>query len=162
MRPAGPHVTLDLMNVFPIAPAESRYLWFLIPVIVVLLGAIGLLATSLRGAHASRFEIAAEGLRLEGDLYGRLVPKSQLRVDLARRIDLGREEQLRPKWRRIGTALPGYQAGWFRLRNGEKALLYLTDRTRAVYIPTTAGYSLLLSPADPDRFLSQLRSLLHS
>ena len=69
---------------------------------------------------------------------------------------------LQPKWRRIGTALPGYQAGWFRLRNGEKALLYLTDRTRAVYIPTTAGYSLLLSPADPDAYLSRLRAVLGS
>src|SRR5207249_5982945 len=119
---------------------ESRYFWFLIPVIVILVGVMALLATSVRGAHASRFEIRADGLRLEGDLYGRLVPRPELRVDLARRVDLGREEQLRPKSRRIGTALPGYQAGWFRLRNGEKALLYLTDRTRAVYIPTTAGY----------------------
>ena len=150
------------MNVFPIAPAESRYLWFLIPVVVIFLGAIALLVTSVRGAHASRFEIGADGLRLEGDLYGRLVPKSQLRVDLARRVDLGRDEELRPRWRRMGTGLPGYQAGWFRLRNGEKALLYLTDRSRAVYIPTTAGYSLLLSPADPDAFLSRLRSVLRS
>ncbi len=150
------------MNAFPIAPAESRYFWFLIPVIVILVGVMALLATSVRGAHASRFEIRADGLRLEGDLYGRLVPRPELRVDLARRVDLGREEQLRPKSRRIGTALPGYQAGWFRLRNGEKALLYLTDRTRAVYIPTTAGYSLLVSPADPDGFLSQLRSVLGS
>jgi len=150
------------MNAFPIAPAESRYFWFLIPVIVILVGVMALLATSVRGAHASRFEIRADGLRLEGDLYGRLVPRPELRVDLARRVDLGQEEQLRPKSRRIGTALPGYQAGWFRLRNGEKALLYLTDRTRAVYIPTTAGYSLLVSPADPDGFLSQLRSVLGS
>jgi hypothetical protein len=148
------------MAVFPIAPADSRYFWLLIPVIVILLAAIALLATSLRGAHASRFEIRADGLRLAGDLYGRLLPKAQLRVDLARRVDLTREEQLRPQWRRIGTALPGYQSGWFRLRNGEKALLYLTDRTRAVYIPTTVGYSLLLSPADPDGFLAQLHSVL--
>ena len=150
------------MNVFPIAPAESRYLWFLIPVVVILLGAIAVLVTYVRGAQASRFEIRADGLRLDGDLYGRLVPKSQLRVDLARRVDLGRDEELRPRWRRMGTGLPGYQAGWFRLRNGEKALLYLTDRSRAVYIPTTAGYSLLLSPADPDGFLSRLRSVLRS
>ena len=149
------------MAVFPIAPADSRYFWLLIPVVVILLAAIALLGTSLRGAHTSRFEIRADGLRLEGDLYGRLLPKAQLRVDLARRVDLTREEQLRPKWRRIGTALPGYQSGWFRLRNGEKALLYLTDRTRAVYIPTTAGYSLLLSPGDPDGFLAQLRNVLH-
>jgi len=148
------------VNVFPIAPAESRYLWFLIPVVVILLGAIALLVTSVRGAQASRFEIRADGLRLAGDLYGRLVPKSELRVDLARSVDLARDATLRPRWRRMGTGLPGYQAGWFRLRNGEKALVYLTDRSRAVYIPTTAGYSLLLSPADPDGFLSRLRSVL--
>ncbi len=150
------------MNVFPIAPAESRYLWFLIPVVVLLLGGIALVVVSVRGAHAARFEIRADGLHLQGDLYGRLVPRQQLRLDGARRIDLAREEELRPRSRRMGTALPGYQAGWFRLRNGEKALLYLTDRSRAVYIPTTAGYSLLLSPADPEGFLSRLRAVLGS
>ena len=150
------------MNVFPIAPAESRYLWFLIPVVVLLLGGIALVVVSVRGAHAARFEIRADGLHLQGDLYGRLVPRHQLRLDGARRIDLAREEELRPRSRRMGTALPGYQAGWFRLRNGEKALLYLTDRSRAVYIPTTAGYSLLLSPADPEGFLSRLRAVLGS
>jgi len=150
------------MNIFPIAPAESRYLWFLIPVIVILLGAMVLVATSVRGAHSSSFEIRPEGLRLRGDLYGRLIPKAQLRLNLVRRVDLTREQDLRPKWRRLGTGLPGYQAGWFRLRNGDKALLYLTNRTRAVYVPTTAGYGLLLSPADPDGFLSRLRAVLGS
>ena len=57
----------------------------------------------------------------------------------------------------MGTGLPGYQSGWFRLRNGERALLYLTDRTRAVYVPTTAGFSVLLSPAEPDRFIAALQ-----
>ena len=36
--------------------------------------------------------------------------------------------------------------------------LYLTDRRKAVYIPTTEGYSVLISPSDPDGFLSALRS----
>ena len=146
------------MTLFPIAPAASRYLWFMIPVVVILLGAVALLATSIRGAQSSTFEIRPDGLRLRGDLWGRFIPKAELRVDLARRVDMTQEEGLRPKWRRIGTALPGYQSGWFRLRNGNKALLYLTDRTRAVYVPTTAGYVLLLSPADPDGFLSTLRA----
>jgi hypothetical protein len=150
------------MSTFPIAPATSRYLWFLIPILLILLAAIALLMASIRGAHASRFEIGQDGLRLRGDLYGRLVPRSQLRIREARRVNLVVETELRPGWRRLGTALPGYQAGWFRLRDGEKALLYLTDRTRAVYIPTTAGYSLLLSPADPDAFLARLRAALGS
>ena len=150
------------MNVFPIAPAASRYLWFLIPVLAILLGATVLLVMSVRGARVSSFEIRPDGLVLHGDLYGRFIPRAQLQVASARRVDLTRDEGLRPKWRRMGTGLPGYQAGWFRLRNGDKALLYLTDRTKAVYVPTTAGYSLLLSPRDPDGFLSRLRAVMSS
>jgi len=150
------------MSVFPIAPATSRYVWFLAPVFVILIGAAVLLLASVRGAWSSRFEVRPDGLRVSGDLWGRLVPRSQLRIDQVRRVDLTIDDGFRPKWRTMGTGLPGYQAGWFRLRNGEKALLYLTDRTRAVYVPTTAGYSLLLSPSDPDRFLQALRALSHS
>ncbi len=146
------------MSVFPIAPAESRYLWFFLPIAAVLVGAMIILAVSLRGARDSTFEVFADSLRLRGDLYGRTIPRSQLLTDLARRVDFRMEPELLPKWKRVGTGLPGYQSGWFRLRNGEKALLYLTDRTRAVYVPTSAGYSLLLSPQDPDGFLAALRN----
>lgn len=145
------------MAEFPIAPATSRYLWFLVPVVLIMLGALLVLTISIRGGRASRFEVTEEGLRLRGDLYGRMIPRSQLRVEEARPVDLSREPGLRPSWRTLGTGLPGYQGGWFRLRNGEKALLYLTDRTKAVYVPTTSGYSVLLSPRDPDAFLEALR-----
>jgi hypothetical protein len=52
---------------------------------------------------------------------------------------------------------PGYAAGWFRLRNGQRALLYVTTRRRVLYVPTNAGYALLLSPADADGMLADLR-----
>ena len=147
------------MNEFPIAPATSRYLWFLIPVFAVLVAALVLIVVSVRGSRFARFEVRSDALALHGDLYGRVIPKTQLRLELARRVNLVVETALRPQSRRMGTALPGYQAGWFRLANGEKALVYLTDRTKAVYIPTTVNYSLLLSPLDPDAFLARLRGL---
>jgi hypothetical protein len=56
----------------------------------------------------------------------------------------------------MGTGLPGYQAGWFRLRNGDSALLYLTDRSKAVYVQTTEGFGVMLSPSEPDKFLAAL------
>ena len=34
-----------------------------------------------------------------------------------------------------------------------------TDRSKAVYVQTQAGYSVLLSPADPDGFLGALEKL---
>jgi len=145
-------------DVFPIVPSGGRPLWLLVPVGLVLLIAFGMLALSLGGARAARFEISDAGLRLYGDLYGRLVPAEALRADAARIVNLDAERDLAPRRRTVGTAMPGYRAGWFKLRNGEKALLYLTDGSRAVYVPTTLGYSLLLSPQRPDAFLERLRA----
>jgi hypothetical protein len=148
------------METFPIAPAATRAL-LLIPVllVVVLVPVIVLVGGSLVGGRTASFEVSSAGLRLQGDWYGRAIPAEQLRGQAAKRVDFAAEPALAPKMRTMGTGLPGYQAGWFRLRNGEKALLYLTDRNRAVYVPTTAGYSLLLSPADPDAFLSAVRAV---
>ena len=54
------------MNVFPIAPAASRYLWFLVPVLAILVGAATLLVLSVRGSRAATFEIRPDGLALHG------------------------------------------------------------------------------------------------
>src|SRR5262245_59211359 len=142
------------MEVFAIAPAGSRGVLFLVVILVVVLGAV---TASVLSGRAARFEVSGEGLRLRGDMFGRLIPADQLRAMDARRVDFTTEPGLTPRRRTLGTGLPGYQAGWFRLRNGEKALVYLTDRSRAVYVPTTAGYGVLLSPAEPDAFLAALR-----
>ena len=145
-------------DVFPIAPAQGRVLMILGLFVIALMVAVTLvMILAMRGGTASRFEMSAEGLRLRGDLYGRLVRWPDVRANEARVIDLGVTYELEPTRRTAGTAVPGYQAGWFRLRNGEKALLYLTDRKRAVYVPTTQGYSLLLSPQEPERFLARLQ-----
>src|SRR5690349_13071257 len=152
-----------MTETFHIVPAAARALWIVLGfVILILVLVLFGIAKTARGAQTSTFEVSPAGLRVRGDLYGRFIPASTLRGGAARRFDERSDTGLLPVARRFGTAMPGYQSGWFRLRNGEKALLYLTDRSRAVYIPTTAGYSLLLSPADPDGFLSQLRAVLGS
>src|SRR5215471_3832330 len=132
------------MQVFDIAPAAARLLWILLSIpVVVLIAVVGVLGAAASGSRSARAEVSPAGLRLRGDLYGRLIPPDQIRGSAAVRVDLVARPELVPVRRTVGTALPGYQAGWFRLRSGEKALVYLTDRHRAVYIPTTQGYSLL-------------------
>jgi hypothetical protein len=146
------------MEVFTIAPAGPRPLWVLIPVALLLVVVLGVLFVSVLGSRGARFEVSPSGLRLSGDVYGRLIPAASLRTAEARRVDLGPSSNLRPRWRTMGTGLPGYQSGWFRLANGEQALLYLTDRSKAVHVPTSLGYSLLLSPDNPEAFLSSLKA----
>ena len=147
------------MQVFSIAPAGMKPFWVLVPVAVVLVAVVTVLALAVLGSRSTRFEVSPDGLRVRGGVHGRFVPAALIRADAARRVDLTQAGALRPRWRTMGTGLPGYQSGWFRLANGERALLHLTDRRKAVHVPTTAGYSLVLSPDDPDAFLSALHSL---
>jgi len=144
------------MQAFTIASSTGRPVWVLAPAFVVVAIAIGVLVLVSLASRSARFEVSSEGLRLRGDLYGRFIPAGALGIDKAHRVDFGASPELLPARRTMGTGLPGYQSGWFRLKNGEKALLYLTDRTKAVYVPTTEGYGLLLSPDDPDGFLGAL------
>ncbi len=51
-----------------------------------------------------------------------------------------------------------YSVGWFKLKDGSKALLALTSRRDVLYVPTTYGFVVLLSPSDPQRVLSELQA----
>jgi hypothetical protein len=148
-----------MTETFPIVPGDARILWALVPAFLLLVVALGGLAVSLLGSQNARFEISPVGLRLKGDLYGRFIPAADLQVAGARAIDLRAEPSLTPVRRTVGTAVKGYQAGWFRLRDGEKALLYVTDRSRVVYVPTSRGYAVMVSVLDPDTFLASLRRI---
>ena len=150
-------------EVFHIVPASTRAGAVLIPLggvaLLVLLGVAWAITASIRGARGSTFELSPGGLRLRGDLYGRQIPASQLRGGAARVVDIRRDRALQPVMRTMGTAIPGYRSGWFRLANGGKALLYVTDPKEVVYVPTRAGYSLLLSVDRPSEFVERLRGI---
>ena len=149
-----------MAETFPMIPATSKPFWILIPILVVLFaGLLVLFAYIAYSSQNVRFELSDEGLRLRGDLYGRLIPASALISEQARKMDLTESREYQPRWRTFGTGLPGYRAGWFRLRNREKALLYVTDARRVVYIPTRDNYSVLLSVAEPERFLQALSGI---
>jgi hypothetical protein len=45
------------------------------------------------------------------------------------------------------------------LRNGEKALVFVTDPKSVAYVPTRAGYSILVSVAEPARLLEAVRAI---
>lgn len=150
-----------MSQIFHIAPASVRPIWFLLPILLlaIVIGTSAvILGASMRGARSTVFELSDDGLRVRGDVYGRLIPTSELRGADAAHVDI-ETGPFRLTARTIGTALPGYRSGWFRLANGEKALVYVTDPSRVVHVPTTAGYSLLLSVAETDNFIDRLHAM---
>jgi hypothetical protein len=53
--------------------------------------------------------------------------------------------------------MPGLSTGWFRLRNGEKAVCLVTDRHRVSYLRSDAdNMSLLLSLQNPEALKARL------
>ncbi|OHB55312.1 MAG: hypothetical protein A2Y07_07350 [Planctomycetes bacterium GWF2_50_10] len=90
-------------------------------------------------------------------LYGKTIPRQNLLTNQARLIDFQTEKDLKPFWRTNGIGLPGYSQGWYSSRNHKhKYLVFATDSRRALLIPTTLGYSILLTPASPAEFLTHL------
>ena len=145
------------METFPIAPASAKPLWFVFFICGVLMLVVFAMAYTAWSSRNSRVEMGADRIHLVGDFWGREIPFELLDVSKAHTVDLTRRSDHSPVRRTMGTGLPGFASGWFRLSNGEKALVYLTQYREVVYLPTTEGYSLLLSVEDPERFLESLR-----
>jgi len=105
------------------------------------------------------------GVRVEGDelivdtgFASARIALSTLRAAGLHVVDLHERTELKPRWRTRGTSLPGFNAGWFRLRNGEKALCLLFDQRRVSYLRSDDGVSLLLSLEHPEA----LRALIET
>ena len=148
------------MDVFAITPASSKPLWFIAVAGVILAIVLIALAYTAYSSRNSRVEIGNDRIRLVGDFWGREIPFQLINIADARILDLHKKSDLAPRRRTFGTGLPGYASGWFKLRNGEKALVYLSRSTDVAYIPTTDGYSLLLSVDNPHMFIDTLERRL--
>jgi hypothetical protein len=125
---------------------------FLIPALV-LFAQLAL----VRGMARASVAIAHGDLVVNTGLGMKRVPLSRLRRRGVRVVDLAAHPELRPALRLWGTGLPGYGAGWFRLRNGEKAVCLLLERNKVCYLRSDEDrLSLLLSLEDPDALRAAL------
>lgn len=144
-------------QVFPIVPAQATVYLILIPILLVLFIGGGVAAYAAFASRHVKFEVSQEGVTIRGDMFGRFVPKDKMVLKSARAVDLTQETSLAPKWRTGGTGYPGYKAGWYRLANDGKALVFITDPRHVVYVPTVDGSCLMMSVASPDAFLAALK-----
>lgn len=144
---------MDTIGIFEV-PNSTATAWIVVLLLVPMLGLALLL-----WPRAIRIEVRDEGLRIRGSVYGREISRQALLLDRAKVVDIGANPELAPGVRTNGIGLPSYQVGWFRLRNGERALCFLTRRDSVVYLPTREDYVLLTSATDPTALMGALRQL---
>lgn len=142
---------------FPLAPVSAPLFYaigvMLMMYVVVFAALTGYLLFSMQTVSLS---VTSDRLEVSG-LYGRAIDRSALKISDARMVNLLEDGDYLPVRRVNGIGLLGFKAGWFRLKNGEKALLFVSDSSHALHIPTTEDYVLMLSPRHPEAFLESLR-----
>jgi hypothetical protein len=148
-------------QVFEIAPSQGSTSSTLVALLIPI-GLISLVCGAFFAYYAwtytrVRFEVSPSGLRIRGSVYGRQIPLEQLNVRQARVINVNEEPGFGLSWRTNGVGLPFYSAGWFKLKNGQKVLAFVTNRNEVVYIPTASGYSVMLSVVNPEHFIAVLK-----
>ena len=146
-------------KVFPITAPSTALFWTVLAIITLLLTLAALFGFMAYGIKKVKFTLTDQGLRIRGGLYGRFIPRDALMGEGARVLNLNLEEAYRPRMKINGITLPGYREGWFKLRNGEKALLFVTDWSKVAYVPTREGYSLILSTSQPESLLRAINGL---
>lgn len=112
-----------------------------------------------RALRRHRLGVDASGIEIATTFYKRRVPLAELDLDHARVIDLDEHTELKPLFKTSGFALPGLSSGWFRSRGLRKLFVASVGGKRLLWLPTRAGYDLLLQPRNPQALLDRLREL---
>ena len=139
-----------LLIMFSLALTRGVPLWLagsaLLGPLVILQLLYLFLAARIRRAGVA---LNAQAIGIDTGLGSRLVALQRLAPRGLREIDLQSRPELRPLLRTWGVGLPGFSGGWYRLRDGRKALCLITDRSRVSMLEDEAGMTYLLSLADP-------------
>ena len=121
--------------------------------IVVMLSAAALCLVPFLLTHIIR----SAGARVEnGNLVvstgvgTKRVPLNDLRELGLHVVNLNKAHEIQPRLRYFGASMPGLLTGWFKLRNGERAVCLLTDCDRVSYLRShKLRLSVLLSIENP-------------
>ncbi|MEO8133308.1 MAG: hypothetical protein ABI831_04970 [Betaproteobacteria bacterium] len=110
---------------------------------------LGLVAGGFAGMwwalHRRSLTLTDSDLIVRAGFYSRTLPRRSLLTGKAEQVSLLDRREFAPRLRTNGIGLPGFRAGWFRLRNNERALVLLTNPFGVTYLPTSEGYALLVS-----------------
>lgn len=122
---------------------------------VVPLWLLGLVVNHQLRRH--RLALDPKGLRVVTGSHRVQLALSELDLERARVLDLHERQEFTPRPTLNGAFLPGFQSGWYRLRDGSRALVARAGGSRVLWIPTARDFGLLLQPRRPQELLRALR-----
>ena len=86
-------------------------------------------------------------LTIKSLFFRKTISIDDINVDGVRQLNLINDNDYNIRIRTFGIGLPNYYVGWMKLKNGNKAFVYLKDKQNVVLIPTKK-YDILVSSDD--------------
>ena len=104
----------------------------------------------LRIVSRARATIEGDHLVMQTGVGKKRIALANLRRNGLQVVNLARHPELMPRVRVWGAGMAGLSTGWFKLRNGEKAVCLLTDLAHVCYLRSDAdNLSVMLSLQNP-------------
>lgn len=166
-----------MTQVYQLAPLTSTGHWSFIVLLAILIGlgvfiylknmpkvskavAIGVLLPMVLAFSWMFYKVNDAELIISGDtvtldvpFYGFSLPRREVELAKVERVDWSQTPELKPDLRANGVGMPGFQLGWFRLANEQKAFVATTSTDNLVLLPTTRNYPLILSLENPEQIV---------
>jgi hypothetical protein len=150
---------VNTLSVVPAVFGSTTTFWVICLVAgIVVFGIIGILIILGYQSRQVFFMVTNKGLSIGSGHYGKFIPREDILTDGVKVVNLKKESVFRPKSKTDGSTFPGFSSGWYRLANEEAALVFVTKRSKVVYIPTNKEYSVLLSIREAEEFADDLHS----
>jgi len=138
--------------------SQPKGILFIVPFVILMLALAGLMIGIVFSVKSSSIALKDGEIIIKALFYGRKIPVENVLIDESRTINLREEEQYDVSIRMNGISMPGIHSGWMRLKNGQKALVFLTDKEK-VLLMQTKDYPVLFSMENTEIFIDKLRQL---
>jgi len=138
---------------------QYKGLQHLIPIILLILIIILVIVLIIGIIHAVKYTSIAikdNEVIIKSFLYGRKIPIKDIQINETRIINLNQESDYNISFRTNGISLTNFHSGWMKLRNGQKALVFLTNKDSVLLMPVK-DFNVLFSMERGEEFIKKLK-----
>ena len=126
--------------------------------IVLIIVLIGLIIGFIFSMKYTNILIKNNDVIIKAFLYGRKISIDDIFINEIQTINLNQNNEYNISFRTNGIGLPNFHFGWMKLKNGKKALVFLTNRENVLLMPTK-NFVVLFSMQKTEEFIQKITEI---
>jgi hypothetical protein len=131
---------------------------FMLILIIISIGLMALFPAIFYSMKNTTLSLTNKEIIIKTVMYGKKIPLENILINEIKKINLNEDNEYTISIRTNGISLPNFKSGWMRLKNGEKALVYITDKNNVVLIPVKE-YLILFSMENIEEFIKKIKEV---